>query len=98
MEREKQIIKAKQVLRDLSAGFVRRHKRMHDQAAEDNINRLRALEGICGNCQNLIIRFPQRDGRNRVTLECKKGHFPGHLYGETPMGKEAVCEDLDRIK
>jgi hypothetical protein len=98
MERERQITRAKQVLRNLMGDFIKPHPRMHTEAAEDNVNRLRALEGICGSCSNLDPRFSHIHGRDRVVLNCTKKHIPLALYRETPMGEEAVCRDFDKIK
>ena len=97
-ERDRQISKAKKVLRNLMGNYIKPHPRMHTDAAEDNVNRLRALEGICGSCSNLGIRISRIDGRDRVVLNCSKGHNPAVLYWKTPPGEEAVCKDFDKTK
>ena len=98
MERDRQISRAKEVLRDLMARYAKPHQRIHKQAAEDNVNRLRALEGICGSCTNLGLEFLHIDAKDRVVLKCTKGHIPSVIYWKTPPGEEAVCRDLDKIK
>ena len=98
MERDRQVSRAKAVLRDLMRRYGKPHHRIHKQAADDNQNRLRALDGICGKCVNLELKFPHLDGKNRVVLECKKGHNPVALYGKTPMGEQAFCEDYRKAK
>ena len=98
MERDRQISKAKGVIRSLMGRYDKPHTRIHKQAAEDNVNRLRALEGICGRCTNLDLKFLHIDAKDRVVLKCTKGHIPSALYWKTPPGEEAVCKDLDKIK
>ena len=98
MERDRQISRAKAVLRDLMGRYVKPHNRIHKQAAEDNAERLRALDGICGKCEFLELKFPHLDGKNRVVLDCTKGHSPVALYGKTPMGEQAFCEDYRKAK
>lgn len=93
METEQQITAAKQVLRRLQARYTHPNARMHSPAAEDNVNRLRALEGLCGNCANLELRFSRRDGRDIVVVGCSKGDFSAALYERTPLGEEASCAD-----
>ena len=65
-------------------------------AFEDNINRLRALEGLCGQCVNLRLRFGRVDGKNVVDVLCNKNHNPVNLYDNTLMGQEAICADFDK--
>lgn len=97
METEKRITQAKEVIRHLLARTSRPHKRFHDSAASDNVNRLRALEGLCGHCVNLEIEFRHRDGKKVVILNCsKEGRFPSALYDGTPYGKEAHCDDFEK--
>jgi len=96
MEKDRQVSRAKEVLRSLMGNYLKPHPRMHTEAAEDNVNRLRALEGICGSCTNLDLIFPRIDGKERVVLNCKKGHIPVALYGNTPLGEKAVCKDFQK--
>ena len=78
--------------------YIKPHPRMHTEAAEDNQNRLRALDGICGKCEFLDLKFLHFDGKDRVVLGCKKGHLPVALYGKTPLGEQAFCEDYPKAK
>jgi len=92
MEREQRIADAKEVLHRLLGRYSKPHSRIHDDAALDNVNRLRALEGLCGECANLKIGFARRDGKDRVALGCSKGCSPSALYGNTPLGEQASCD------
>jgi len=94
MEREREVTQAKVVLRRFFGLRTKRHDRIHDQAAEDNADRLRALEGLCGQCKSLVINFGHRDGKDTVVLVCKKGYLPTALYANTLMGQEAFCNDF----
>lgn len=94
METEKRVTQAKEVMRDLLARYTKRHHRIHGQTALDNVNRLRALEGLCGHCTNLELKFGRRDGKEIVTLGCARGHSPVGLY-ESTFGENASCPDYD---
>ena len=98
MERDRQISKAKGVIRSLMGRYDKPHHRIHKQAADDNVNRLRALDGICGRCINLELTFSHIDGKDRVVVKCSKKHIPSALYWKTPPGEEAVCKDFDKTK
>ena len=96
METETRISQAKEVIRSLLARTSRPHKRFHDSAASDNVNRLRALDGICGRCINLELEFRRKDGKRVVVLDCTANHIPSAIYDKTDYGKEAHCDDYDR--
>ena len=91
METEQRIFVAKETVHRLLRCYSKPHSRIHDDAALDNVNRLRALEGLCGECANLKIGFARRDGKDRVALGCSKGFSPSALYGNTPPGEKASC-------
>ncbi|MCJ7805050.1 hypothetical protein MUP46_00115 [Patescibacteria group bacterium] len=93
METEKRVTQAKEVIRDLLARYSKPHHRIHGDAALDNANRLRALEGLCGHCHGLNLRFGHRDGKNIVSLGCTEGNSPVALYDNTLPGEKASCPD-----
>ena len=92
MEREQRIATAKETVHRLLGRYSKPHSRIHDDAALDNVNKLRALEGLCGECDNLKLEFPRKDGKDRVFLDCSKGHSPLALYENTPLGEQASCD------
>lgn len=95
MEKEADILRAKATMRDLlSRRGVKRGVRIHQQAAEDTLQRLRSLEGICGNCQNMQLEFFRADDKDMVEVHCCKGHRPHRLYGDTPFGQKPDCPDF----
>lgn len=58
---------------------------------EDNANRLRALNGICGQCEHLTTKFKKRDGKTRVILKCDAKKSPLALYQKTEIGELPDC-------
>ncbi len=78
-------------LRSEAGKVGKRGARIHDRVLDVNLHRIRALEGICGNCDTLKIDFEIRDGHKRVILRCEKGLSPVDLYRNTDFGKEAKC-------
>ncbi|OGM06607.1 hypothetical protein A3E15_02100 [Candidatus Woesebacteria bacterium RIFCSPHIGHO2_12_FULL_42_9] len=100
MEREQEIVAAKNVLRSFLRRGGKHHMhgvRIHRQAAEDNLNRLRALEGLCGRCVNLELRISRLDGKDIVVVGCRNGFIPSELYFNTPMGKTAECSGFKKV-
>lgn len=95
METERQIEKGKEVIRSILRrhGGKKRH-RVHLEAAEDNVHRLRALEGICGNCKNVKVEIVRRDGKDTTSVYCRAGHSPLELYYDTPLGEYPGCIDF----
>ena len=91
MESEQQVSRAKGVLHHYLGLYWKRGSRIHDQAAEENAQRLRALEDLCGQCTNLELKFRRMDGKSVVKLRCNKGYDPLELYEKTPLGKPASC-------
>lgn len=74
------------------AGLGKRGSNVSRSETEDNRQRLRALEGVCGECKKFTIRY---DARNRVMLDCLKGNSPIDLYRNTELGRLAACLDFD---
>ncbi|MEK7112572.1 MAG: hypothetical protein AAB875_04540 [Patescibacteria group bacterium] len=96
METEQRIDQAKEVVRQLFGRYGRPHHRIHENAAMDNVNRMRALEGLCGHCINIELRFGRRDGKEVVTLGCTKGQFPSAVYDNILFGEEAFCRHFSK--
>jgi hypothetical protein len=94
MEREQDIARARKVLN----GFLYRPKRgksrIHEEALEMANERLRALNGICGICENLILNIFYQDGKDVVATKCKANNSPVELYMNTPLGQVPVCPDF----
>ena len=90
MKTEQRIAAAKEVLHRLQGRYSRPRQRIHDDAALDNTNRLRALEGLCGGCGTLKLKFIYKDGKNRVALRGSKGCSPLTLYDILPALKSGV--------
>lgn len=100
MEREPQIIEAKRTLHrllSLPGKPHTRHIRMHRQALEDNLNRIRALDGICGRCKNLKLRFGRVDGKDVVAVLCRRQYMPMKIYENILMGQEASCYGFEKV-
>lgn len=84
--------RAARILRRGLSKHGKRGSRTHDDAAEDNVHRLRAIESpVCGYCANLQINFPLQDGKERVRLRCSEGFSPLDLYRGTGPGQQASC-------
>ena len=100
MEREQEIVAAKKVLRRFLSLKSKRHirgARIHRQAAEDNHNRLRALDGLCGQCVSLRLKFRRVDAKDVVAVLCNKQYSPLDLYDKTLMGQEAACYGFKKV-
>lgn len=91
MESESRISRAKQLLRRFNFQRGKRGRRVHEYVYEDNGDRLRALDGICGHCRYLKLQFKHIDGKETAILFCKKNHNPLQLYQNTPLGHSANC-------
>ena len=94
MESEKRISEAKRKIRNFNSRRERRGRRVHENVYEDNKDRLRALDGICGDCANFKLGFKHFDGKDRILLRCKKNNSPLQLYRDTPFGQLATCQDF----
>lgn len=73
-----------------------RHPRIHQATALDNVNRERALKGICGQCINLTIKVKRVDGKDKIALMCKQGRSPLSLYRDTALGETANCASFSQ--
>lgn len=94
MESEARIIEAKRRIRKLANDIgSKRGARIHQIAWEDNENRRRSLEGLCGGCDNMRIELFSSNGRDRVKIVCTTGNNPAKLYYNTPLGTSAECGD-----
>lgn len=93
---KQELQQATHVLRKDMGGVGKRHSRIHDDTAGDNVQRLRAIGGVCGSCENLKIEFTHQDGRERVALKCLEGFSPLGLHRETEFGEEATCSGLSK--
>ncbi len=91
---EKDLKEAMDRLRKHQNHIGRRHNRFHIESMEETVYRMRALEGICGQCDNLLL-LQTRDsiGKKTVKLICHAGHSPIDLYRTTDLGKVPFCPD-----
>ena len=99
MEREEKTREAIDALRGILSTRGTRHSRIHDDTADENLARLRALEprGLCGQCEHLKIKMFINDGRKRVQLRCNAEESPLELYQDTPMGEVPVCPKFSSV-
>jgi hypothetical protein len=84
---------AHQVLSQMQRTFLRPHG-IIPQTAEENGQRIRALDGLCGDCAFLKVEIVEHKGRKRVALECFRNNSPVGLYRRTPLGEVAECSDF----
>lgn len=94
MARERDIERGKRVIKNLLRRRSGRNPRFHRGAAEENLHRLWALEGICGNCQDVKIKIFPKDGKKVTDVDCKAGHSPMDMYFKTSMGEDPDCPDF----
>ena|SRR3989344_3585072 len=94
MRAEQDITEAIKVLKRITARKGKRGVRIHQGSAEDAGQRIRALEGLCGDCSNLTTEFTFFDGKPRVMLRCAAMNSPIELFRRTPFGQEAQCKDF----
>ena len=95
METEQRVAAAKEVLRHLLGRMSHRHRRIHTDTALDNVNRLRALEGLCGACTHVQLTFKHKDGKDLADVGCIAEHNPIVLY-ENTFGETASCPGFDK--
>lgn len=91
MESEARIAQAKEVLHHLLKLHGEPHSRIHEETAEENAARLRALEGICGHCAVLRLDFFHHDGKNRIAVRCRKGFSPVNIHSDVNIGRGHSC-------
>ena len=82
---------ALKILRGLQYAKSNKKSRIHHDSLFGNANRIRALEGLCGQCIHLQLSKEHFDGRQRVDINCSKGLSPVSLYANTPLGTNASC-------
>jgi len=92
---QKEVNQAASVLRKAQGHAGKRGSRRHDDAHEDNVHRLRALEGICGRCLNLSAEHFQQHGKEVVRLRCQRQLSPLELYRKTALGTQAQCTKFE---
>lgn len=87
---------AMRILRAHQARVGEPHNRIHKESMVDTVARMRALEGICGSCTNLVLE-KTRDyvGKPAVQLRCLAKYSPLELYRNTKLGQEANCPGLE---
>lgn len=91
MATEHQVREAMGILRKYSQTSSRRHSRAHSETLDENRHRLRALEGLCGECPNLNVEF-QLGYIGRITkIRCAAGLSPLNLYKNTDLGVFPLC-------
>jgi len=95
MAREIDIVGANSVLRKFRSRLGKRRQRIHIDTAMNNVNKQRALDGLCGDCKNLKILIWGKGQSEGIQLICKKGRSPVYLYSEVPLGEEANCPDFN---
>jgi len=91
MAGEREVSAALSRLRALQSSASKRGAHTRDNARVMNVERIRALEGLCGNCVNLDLTYTKKDGKNVVQVGCKRGLNPQTLYMNTPLGQKAEC-------
>src|SRR5579862_8148941 len=92
MVNQETIKEARSALRKLQNSVTKRNPHYHMENTDENTHRLRALEGLCGCCDNLSVSYSNdRRGRRLVALRCDAGLHPFQLYMRTPLGKEPDC-------
>lgn len=93
MERIQQINEAKRRLRKQNTRIGKKGNRMHPGRMQDNADRSRALDGVCGSCENLILKFDYIAGSDSVSLMCRANSDPLDLYRQTDIFDTPECPD-----
>ena len=78
------------VCRDFARSASKRGNRIHKDTLDDNKQRMRALEGICGDCPNLRIEYRRRLYRE-VIMRCEARQSPIIIYKNTDLGQVPNC-------
>lgn len=92
MATKSEVKRAKEICRQIQLAASKRHVRIHIESTDDNANRLRALEGICGDCQHLLIEPNLTGTRKGVGLRCTEGISPLNLFRDTELGEIPQCD------
>lgn len=82
------------ILRNRQLTATKGHARVHQEAMEDNTERIRALEKLCGDCSNLSIKKFIQDGKKCVGLHCKTKRSPLDLIRRTELGEKPNCPNF----
>jgi len=96
MERS-EITTAKEKVRAFLNRRDKRRERLHDDTLEKNVQKLRALEGICGSCKHIIINIHPRGRKDFIGVACRKGNSPVELYVNHPIGTTPNCSDREGV-
>ncbi len=94
-EREREIHRAKELLRSQQTKIAKRGSRIHEEAMADRVARLRALEGdLCPTCQGLRIEIVRYGKLTNVSLRCRYRGSPLELYRleANELGEKPKCE------
>ncbi len=92
MANERDIRRAGKVLRGFRSRIGKRNSRIHRDTMWRNVQRQRALDGLCGDCNDLKIRIKGRGVAKGVELNCPE-NTPVELYTRVPLGQKADCSD-----
>ncbi len=90
MAKERDIRRADKVLRGFRSRIGKRNSRIHKDTMSRNLQRQRALDGLCGDCDILKIGIKGRGVAERVELDCKE-NTPIELYAGVPLEQEPDC-------
>lgn len=64
---------------------------VREVSQDDNANRGRALDGLCGGCTNLLPEVKGEGKYAQVRLQCRANLSPLDLYRKTDLGQAADC-------
>ncbi len=93
VEKAINVSEALKILRKQQGRITRKGSRSHLEAEEEAVAKIRALEGICGQCSQINPkRVRLRMGRNGVRLRCRARQTPTFLYLDTPLGVIPNCD------
>jgi hypothetical protein len=90
----------KKIIRDLQNRSMGGHVRntVNNDVAELNSARLRALNGLCGNCVYLTVFRKNQDNKVMASLDCGAHKDPVDLYMKTELGEKAECASFEQKK
>ena len=90
---ERDLQPANVVLRDFRSRIGHRGSRIHQDTMWRNLLKQRALDGLCGSCNNLDITFKGAGVSQSVALNCPL-HDPVGLYANVLSGSDVSCPDF----
>jgi len=88
------VAEARQILRKGQWGATKRGSRTHESAEQDNADRLRAIDNLCGGCEYLRLVEFRQDGKQCVKVGCQKRESPLGIAKNTNLGEEFSCPDF----